>query len=82
MRCAACDVALTDFESTIKCVNSGRFLDLCGKCRSYVVTDVDTTEHYESYDPDVDMVEYDTIEETNDGPPESSSKSSDDDGEI
>ena len=31
MRCLACDVALSDFESTRKTV-SGHYLDLCNKC--------------------------------------------------
>ena len=64
MRCKACDVLLTDFESTIKCVNSGEFLDLCSVCRGYIINEVDTTERYDLYDPDVDILEYDTIQES------------------
>ena len=64
MRCKACDVSLTDFESTIKCTISGDFLDLCSRCRASIIADVDTTERYELYDPDLDVVDFDTSEES------------------
>ena len=32
MRCRSCDVALTDFESTRKFVETGEFVDLCNSC--------------------------------------------------
>jgi hypothetical protein len=32
MRCLACDVALTDFESTRRFNKSGEFVDLCNHC--------------------------------------------------
>ena len=73
MRCKACDALLTDFESTIKCINSGEFLDLCSVCRGYIINVVDTTERYDLYDPDVDILEYDTIQEGNERPTPSSS---------
>lgn len=32
MRCNACDVALTDYESTLRCANTGEFIDMCVAC--------------------------------------------------
>ena len=32
MRCVACDVELTDFESTRKSVTTGEYVDLCNAC--------------------------------------------------
>lgn len=32
MRCACCDVLLTDFEATRKDKRNGRYLDLCNSC--------------------------------------------------
>lgn len=34
MRCACCDVLLTDFEATRRDKLSGRYPDLCGRCFS------------------------------------------------
>lgn len=33
MRCLSCDKILNKFERTSKYVESGEFLDLCGRCR-------------------------------------------------
>lgn len=32
MRCTACNVDLSDYESTLRCANTGDFLDLCMAC--------------------------------------------------
>ena len=32
MRCTACDVALTDYEATLRCANTNEFIDLCIAC--------------------------------------------------
>ena len=36
MRCAVCDVMLSDFEATRKHADTGEYLDLCCKCIAYV----------------------------------------------
>lgn len=59
MKCRACDAILTDFESTIRLAASGDFLDLCGKCRSTIISDLDTSERYDLYDPDLDILDMD-----------------------
>lgn len=33
MRCRACDVELTDYESTQRHIETGEYLDLCSNCR-------------------------------------------------
>lgn len=38
MRCAICDVMLSDFEATRKHADTGEYLDLCCKCLSYTKT--------------------------------------------
>ena len=68
MRCKACDVSLTDFEATIRCVVSGDFLDLCSRCRAHIVSNVDTTERYDLFDPNVDVVDFDTPDDSVAGP--------------
>lgn len=78
MRCKACDAALSDFEATIKCTNSGEFLDLCSICRAYITRVVDTTERYDLYDPDVDVLDFDTIEEELARPIKSTDETDDD----
>ena len=32
MRCYACNVELSDYESTLRGATTGQFLDLCGRC--------------------------------------------------
>ena len=32
MRCKACNVELTDYESTLRCANPDEFIDLCMAC--------------------------------------------------
>lgn len=60
MRCLSCDCELTDFEATRRYENGGNFVDLCGRCLSSVVLDLDTMERFELFDPDVDVVEWET----------------------
>lgn len=40
MRCYCCNNLLTDYESTIKSVNTNDFLDMCLKCLKTVKEDV------------------------------------------
>jgi hypothetical protein len=32
MRCKACDVELSNYESTLRCSNTNEFIDLCTVC--------------------------------------------------
>jgi len=32
MRCKACDVNLSNYESTLRCANTAEFVDLCVSC--------------------------------------------------
>ena len=32
MRCKACNVELTDYEATLRCANTGDFMDICLDC--------------------------------------------------
>jgi len=32
MRCKACNVDLSDYESTLRCANTDEFIDLCMTC--------------------------------------------------
>jgi len=82
MRCLACNEILTEFESTIKYTTSGKFLDLCGKCRSYVTNSLDTTERYDLFDPDHDVVESDVYEASEEKRPALSSEDDAADGEV
>jgi len=68
MRCLACDSRLTDFESTIKYRGTASgFLDLCGSCRSGLFDDLDTTENYKLFDPDLDVLEGSSVGDENRG---------------
>ena len=40
MRCICCNVMLTSFESTMREVNSNRYVDMCELCYSYIKDDV------------------------------------------
>lgn len=79
MRCQACDAELTEFETTIKSINTGEFLDLCSVCRATIIEDLDTTENYDLYDPDTDSVEFPNDPWSGD---EQNKSNTDDDGEI
>lgn len=48
MRCKACDVELTDFESTRKSITSGEYIDLCNTCYKYIKDDVQALENTEN----------------------------------
>lgn len=52
MRCRACDVVLTDFESTRKSVKTGEYIDMCDKCfqftKAYI--EVEEREDLRSYE--------------------------------
>lgn len=54
MRCRACNVNLTDFESTRKSASSGDYLDMCNRCLGYIVADMDTDDNFENFDSDLD----------------------------
>lgn len=45
MRCVACDVELTDFESTRKSVTTGEYVDLCNACYKHIKDDVQAIEN-------------------------------------
>lgn len=40
MRCICCNVMLTPFESTMRTVNTNKYVDMCEKCYSYVEGDL------------------------------------------
>jgi|GEM_PF-3283838 len=40
MRCAACDVALTDYESTRKSLITNQYYDLCNNCFKTIKDDL------------------------------------------
>ena len=40
MRCSCCNNLLTDYESTIKSVNTNQFLDMCLTCLKTVKDDI------------------------------------------
>lgn len=42
MRCRACDRNLSDFESTRKDHDTGKFVDLCNQCMNAVNDDLST----------------------------------------
>jgi hypothetical protein len=48
MRCAVCNVMLSDFESTRKHADTGEYLDMCCKCVAYTKTP--TIDNYDLVD--------------------------------
>lgn len=40
MRCYCCDALLTDYESTLKSVNTNDYLDICLRCLKSVKDDI------------------------------------------
>jgi protein-arginine kinase activator protein McsA len=57
MRCKACNINLSDFESTRKSSTSGEFIDLCNTCYSTIQQDVDPASEredlrHENYEED------------------------------
>lgn len=49
MRCQACNVELSDYESTRKHATTGEFIDLCNKCYKPIQEDIPTIDR-----PDLD----------------------------
>jgi hypothetical protein len=49
MRCQACDVELSDYESTRKHVTTGDYIDLCNRCYKPIKEDLPTIDR-----PDLD----------------------------
>ena len=64
MRCAACNANLTDFESTRKYPESGKYVDLCNHCYKTVAQDINAIErpdlltNEEAYEDDYQFREY------------------------
>ena len=56
MRCLACDSLLTDFESTRRHALHGNFLDLCSPCMAMVPVDLETSERFDLFDPQLDTI--------------------------
>lgn len=54
MRCKACDVRLTNRESTRRSVHSGDYLDLCNQCYRPIQQEVPTSENPEWADDNDD----------------------------
>lgn len=44
MRCLACNVNLSDAESTRKSATTGEYIDLCNRCYGSIADDVPTLE--------------------------------------
>jgi len=63
MRCRACDCELTDFEATVKYLGTDDFLDLCARCRAPIAHMLDTSERFDLYDPDMDVIDFPTDDE-------------------
>lgn len=40
MRCVLCNIALSDYESTVKHAITGKFLDICQNCFSSMEVDI------------------------------------------
>jgi len=57
MKCIACDVILSDFESTRKEVKYGTFLDMCNRCLVRSDATMETTERYDLYNGEFDAGE-------------------------
>ena len=61
MRCVACDVRLTDFESTRKYEGTYEFIDLCNHCLDTL--EVHTAERYDLEGKDEHFVEMSELED-------------------
>ena len=60
MRCAICDVMLSDFEATRKHADTGEYLDLCCKCISFVKAP--TVDNFELADNE-DLANMETLDD-------------------
>lgn len=61
MRCQACDILLSDYESTRKNITTGEYIDLCNKCYSYVkdtIVTIDRPDLEESIDNEEEILDY------------------------
>jgi hypothetical protein len=67
VRCLSCDCELTNFESTRKYNESGEYIDLCGRCLSDILPDLETVERFDLFDPDIDIIDGGTSIEADDG---------------
>ena len=77
MRCRSCDCDLTDFEATRRYSSSGDYIDLCSRCFAPIMDLLDTSERFDLFDPDKDIIDFDVVgEET----PSTAPSSSDDEG--
>ena len=64
MRCLSCDTTLTNRETSRKYA-SGKYIDLCNKCFSYIEQDIEVEvnpENVDDYSYDDDSVEEDDCE--------------------
>ena len=60
MKCRACDILLTSFETTRKIIENGReiYPDLCTKCFIFD-NDIETVENFEEYNDEFDTFDDD-----------------------
>ena len=56
MRCIACDRNLSDFESTRKSHDTGKYVDLCNKCYNEIQSDIDNINEREDLRHEDDMI--------------------------
>ena len=63
MRCRSCDDNLTDFEATRRYSSNGDFIDLCSRCFAPIMDLLDTSERFDLFDPDKDIIDFDVIGE-------------------
>ena len=59
MRCRSCDCDLTDFEATRRYSSSGDYIDLCSRCFAPIMDLLDTSERFDLFDPDKDIIDFD-----------------------
>ena len=63
MRCRSCDDNLTDFEATRRYSSSGDYIDLCSRCFAPIMDLLDTSERFDLFDPDKDIIDFDVVGE-------------------
>lgn len=68
MRCRACNRPLTDFESTRRTADRSDYLDMCNRCLSTILDDVETVDNFNNYDASTDDLA--SVLPTYDTPPE------------
>lgn len=68
MRCLCCNRNLNDYESTLKSVSTGEYLDTCGKCLDGLGIETIGREDLNPFDePQDDDDEFDVDFELDDG---------------